>query len=125
MINQKLRRVGAGSMIVDWSIVIGFAGILIAVIGAVIARDRALTNMIHSNHETAVKESSDGDDRLHERINRTRDEMHNQFVRRVDLDGHLLRIENQVSDLRQDMKDERRETNQRLDAVLAAIREGK
>lgn len=108
-------------MVVEWSVVIGFAGIIIAIVGAVIARDRAITNMIHRNHEAALKESNDGDDKLHERINRTRDEMHDQFVRRTDLDGHLQRIEKGVTELRAEMQQERRETNARLDAVLQAV----
>lgn len=108
-------------MVVEWSVVIGFAGILITVVGAVIARDRAITNMIHRNHDAALKESNDGDDKLHERINRTRDEMHDQFVRRTDLDGHLQRIEKGVTELRAEMQQERRETNARLDAVLQAV----
>lgn len=112
-------------MVIEWSILLGAGGFLVALIGGIIARDRQITGMIRDNHNDMLTAVKTGDDTLHERINRTRDEMSSGFVRRVDLDGHLMRIEKQVSDLRQDMKDERRETNQRLDAVLAAIREGK
>lgn len=110
-------------MELDWAIVIGFGGLLVTVVGAVIARDRQLTNMIHRKAEETAAASTAGDDVLHQRINRTRDEMHEHFVKRADLDGHLSRIEQRVSELRQDMKEERRETNQRLDAVLAALRD--
>lgn len=106
---------------VEWAVILGFSGVIITVVGGIIARDRQLTNMIHRNHEDTAHERSQGDEKLHDRINRVRDEMAAGYVRRVDLDGHLQRLEKQISDMRQDMKDERRETNQRLDAVLAAV----
>lgn len=109
-------------MVIEIPVLLGFAGILITLIGAVWARDRALTNMIHTNHEENTKAIKAGDDVLHERINRTRDEMNNGYVRRADLDGHLQRIEKNLESLKADMKDERRETNTRLDVLLAAIR---
>lgn len=108
-------------MVVDWPIIIGFGGLLVTIIGGVIARDRAITNMIHTNHEENTKAIKDGDDVLHERINRTRDDLSNGYVRRADLDGHLGRIETRIGEMRQDMKDERRETNARLDVILAAV----
>jgi hypothetical protein len=37
-----------------------------------------------------------GDDRLHERINRVRDE----FVRRDDLDGHMARVDRALTEMR-------------------------
>lgn len=110
-------------MEVDWGVLVAMGGLAITVVGAVIARDRQLTNMIHRKAEETAATSTAGDDALHQRINRTRDEMHEHFVKRADLDGHLSRIEQRVSELRQDMKEERRETNQRLDAVLAAVRD--
>ncbi|AJD83157.1 hypothetical protein [Paracoccus phage vB_PmaS-R3] len=108
----------------EWGVIFGFAGVIITVVGGVIARDRQLTNMIHRNHEETAQERSLGDEKLHDRINRVRDEMSSGYVRRVDLDGHLQRLERQLGEMRQDMKEERRETNQRLDAVLAAIKGG-
>jgi len=110
-------------MEVDWGVLVAMGGLAITVVGAVIARDRQLTNMVHRKAEETAAASTAGDDALHQRINRTRDEMHEHFVKRADLDGHLSRIEQRVSELRQDMKEERRETNQRLDAVLAAVRD--
>ena len=112
-------------MEVDWAVVIGFGGLLVAIIGGVIARDRQLTNMIHKQAEEQTKASQAGDEVLHERINRTREDISNGYVRRSDLDGHLSRIEQRISEMRQDMKEERRETNARLDAILGAVRDGK
>lgn len=109
-------------MLIETSVVIGFGGLLVTLIGGIIARDRALTNMIHQNHEENTKSIKDGDDVLHERINRTRDEMNNGYVRRTDLDGHLQRIEASLRELKADAKEDRKETNTRLDALLAAVR---
>lgn len=111
-------------MVVEWSVLIGFAGLIVVIVGGVIARDRAITNMIHTNHEETAKAIKEGDDGLHERINRTRDDMSNHYVKRTDLDGHLQRIEKGVAEMRTEMREERRDTNQRLDAVLAAISSG-
>lgn len=58
-----------------------------------------------------------GDDALHERINRVRDE----YVRRVDLDAHLADVKNQIRDLRQDIKEGQKDTNDRLDTLLASV----
>lgn len=106
---------------IDWGVVVSLVALIIAVVGAVIARDRQLTNMIHTNHTENTDAIKAGDDSLHERINRTRDEMSNGYVRRIDMDGHLGRIEKTVENIRKDMKDERHDTNLRLDAVLQAI----
>lgn len=111
-------------MLIETSVVIGFGGLLVTLIGGIIARDRALTNMIHQNHEDATKAINAGDDNLHERINRVRDEMGNAYVKRTDLDGHLQRIETSLKEIKADAKEERREINARLDAVLSAVRKG-
>jgi len=111
-------------MVVDWAVMIGFGTLLVTIVGGVIARDRAITNMIHTNHDENTKAIKDGDDVLHERINRTRDDLSNHYVKRTDLDGLIQRIEKSVTEMRQEMREERRDTNQRLDAVLSAISNG-
>jgi len=59
-----------------------------------------------------------GDDALHERVNDVRD----QYVRRSDLDGHMARIDGSMRDMRADMKEQHRDTQQRLDSVLTALK---
>lgn len=108
-------------MVIEWSVIIGLAALIATIVGGVIARDRAIVRMIHNNHEDATKAIKDGDDVLHERVNRTRDDLSNHYVKRADLDGHLQRIEKSVTDMRQEIREERRDTNQRLDAVLQAV----
>ncbi|MCE7026440.1 hypothetical protein [Jiella avicenniae] len=86
--------------------IIGAAFALIGLIGGFIARDRQLTSTIKM-----------GDDVLHDRINRTRDE----YLRRDDFNAHMGRIETTVSELRHELRDTRRETNERLDAIISAV----
>lgn len=62
-----------------------------------------------------------GDDALHERINRTRDD----YVRRVDLDGHVNQLRDGMKELRDETRESARETNKRLDQVLAALAQDK
>lgn len=62
-----------------------------------------------------------GDDALHERINRTRDDC----VRRVDLDGHVNQLRDGMKELKVETREGTRETNKRLDQVLAALAQEK
>lgn len=63
----------------------------------------------------------DGDDALHERINRTRDE----YVRRVDLDGHVNQLRDGMKELKDETREGTRETNKRLNQVLAVLAQEK
>lgn len=62
-----------------------------------------------------------GDDALHERINRTRDD----YVRRVDLDGHVSQLREGMKELKDETRDSAKETNKRLDQVLAVLAQDK
>ena len=82
-----------------------FIGALIGVIGLIgglIARDRQV-------HKTIAE----GDEKLSNRITRVQE----QYVRRDDLNGHIQTIENSVNQ----MREEQRETNRRIDAVLTTL----
>jgi peptidoglycan hydrolase CwlO-like protein len=81
---------------------IGEAIALIGLIGGIIARDRQLMNTINS-----------GDEKLHDRITKVQSE----YVRRDDLNGHIQSIENSVNQ----MREEQRETNRRIDALLTTL----
>lgn len=110
-------------MDVDPGWIIAAAGAFAAIVGGLIARDRYVLRLI-----------TQGDDKLHERINRTRDE----YVRRDDLDHHVLRLDASVQSLSKDFKEVtkaltddiktiQKEQNSRFDALLIALqkREGK
>lgn len=75
---------------------------LVGLIGGIIARDRQLMNKI-----------SDGDEKLHDRITKVQAE----YVRRDDLNGHIQSIENSVNQ----MREEQRETNRRIDMLLTSL----
>ncbi|MGN8022136.1 hypothetical protein ACTJJ7_15640 [Phyllobacterium sp. 22229] len=94
---------------IQWLIGIS-AGLFTFLGGTIIAAFRSLT---------ASREA--GDNALHDRINRVRDE----YVRRVDHDGQQSRTDDAIKELRDEMREGQRETNRRLDAVLAALAPGK
>jgi uncharacterized membrane protein YhiD involved in acid resistance len=81
---------------------IGWGLTVLAIVGGIILRDRQVMSTIQ-----------DGDDKLHHRINDTRD----QYVRRDDLAQHIQRIEKTVDEMRIEMREQRR-TNERLDSTL-------
>ncbi|MFC3074854.1 hypothetical protein [Shinella pollutisoli] len=77
--------------------VLAIGGIAIGAFRAVGARiDKAVDQM-----REAVK---DGDDQLHERINRLRQDVSDNYVRRVDLDSHMMRLDSAVKEIRDDQK---------------------
>lgn len=85
--------------------IIGTALSLSVVIGGIIARDRQLTRMIQ-----------DGDEKLHDRVNRVREDM----VRRTDLDDHLQRVDKSLQTLDANIREQGRETTRRLDQLIAS-----
>ena len=100
----------------EWEIIAAVAA-LATIIGGVIARDRYVMKQISSGDEAVRDAAQKASDMLHERVNRTRDE----YVRRVDLDSHLTRLDTSMQDLAKEMRDSARNTSQRLDAVLAHL----
>ncbi|KXO76680.1 hypothetical protein [Brucella anthropi] len=62
-----------------------------------------------------------GDDQLHERVNRVRDE----YVRRVDFDDSIKQLRESVKELRDEAREGTKETNKRLDQVLAVLAQDK
>ncbi len=85
---------------IEW--LIGIVIAAVSLIGGIIVRDRQVMRAIN-----------EGDEKLHQRINRVSD----TYVRRDDLNGHIQSIENTVNQ----MREEQRETNRRIDALLAAM----
>jgi hypothetical protein len=81
-------------------------GTLAGIVAAIIASHRSTSDKIQK-----------GDDQLHDRINRVRDE----YVKRVDLDSHMARMETNVKELREENREGTREINRRLDQVLTTL----
>jgi len=58
-----------------------------------------------------------GDDALHSRINQVRDE----YVRRHDMDIQMNQLRESVRELREELRTGLRETNKRLDQIIAVM----
>ncbi|WP_128292025.1 hypothetical protein [Afifella aestuarii] len=128
-----------------WLIGLGvaFLGTLATIVGGAVMRDRQqsekmqtterlLSGKVEDGHEKLGERIREGDNRLDERINRVRDELAESYVRRVDLEGHIARLDSQLQELRSDgkaqskemttrMDAQRQEMTQRFDALMAAI----
>lgn len=77
---------------------------VIAVASVAIGAFRAMSGRLESAMGRMEKAVKDGDDHLHERVNRLRQDVSDNYVRRVDLDGHLKRIDDTMKEVRDDQK---------------------
>lgn len=75
-------------------------GVVFSIAGIAVAALRAVNNRL----DVIVGQIKTGDDQLHERINRVRDDMANGYVRRVDLDSHMKRTDDTLKEMRDDQK---------------------
>jgi len=75
-------------------------GVVLSVVGIAIAALRA----VNARLDNVVEQIKAGDDQLHERVNRVRDDMANGYVRRVDLDSHMKRTDDTLKEMRDDQK---------------------
>ena len=89
--------------------------------GALIAAFRSLSASQKSAEDRLGAAIKDGDDQLHERVNRVRDE----YVRRVDLDDHVRQLRDGMKEMRDETREGLKETNKRLDQVLAVLAQDK
>lgn len=80
------------------------ATFILAIAGIAIGAFRAVSNRIDSAVEKMQKAVKEGDDHLHDRISRVRDDMSENYVRRVDLDSHMKRIDDTQKEIRDDVK---------------------
>ncbi len=89
----------------DLQWLIGIAAtLLLAIAGIAVGAFRAVGGRIDSavdQMRTAVKE---GDDQLHERVNRLRQDVSDNYVRRVDLESHMKRLDDMLKEVRDDQK---------------------
>lgn len=102
----------------DWKWVIGIAVTLTLGWGSIlIGAFWRLVSMIRRVEDEMDNSSKE----LHARINRVREDT----VQKSDLDGHLTRLSNDMREMRQEHREATKDTNARLDALLAAIANGK
>lgn len=101
----------------DWTWLIGFGALFLSGLGMLAGTFRIL-----SDRQTVIADGlRAADNVLHERVNRIREELAREFVRRIDLDGHLGRIDKSLIDLREDQKNAQNETHKRLDTLILAM----
>ena len=86
--------------------ILAVAGFVVTLIGGVITRDRA-----------TLRQIGEGDEKLHERINRLRDDM----VHKEDMNRHLERIDRTLNEMRDEQREQRRDISVRLDRLLAQL----
>lgn len=84
--------------------------VVVAIGGIAIGAFRAMSNRLDAVAKDMRASIKDGDDALHERINRVRDD----YVRRVDLDGHLARIDKKLDDMAKKQDEQSRELLQAI-----------
>lgn len=78
--------------------------VVLAIGGIAVASFRGMSGKLEkavSDMRTAVK---DGDDNLHDRINRLRQDVSDNYVRRVDLESHMKRLDETLKEVRDDQK---------------------
>jgi hypothetical protein len=78
--------------------------LLIAAAGMTIAAFRAVSSRIDRAAEQMRVAVKDVDEQLHERINRLRQDVSDNYVRRADLDSHMTRIDGTLKEVRDDQK---------------------
>jgi hypothetical protein len=74
--------------------------IVIAVATIAIGGFRAFANRL----DAAVSKLTGADDVLHERINRVRQDVSDNYVRRADLESHMKRVDETLKEVRDDQK---------------------
>lgn len=87
----------------DLKWLVGFLVGIVGLIGGFITRDRQMAKQIR-----------EGDERLHARINRVKDE----YVRKDDLDQTVKRLETGMKEMRDEIRHNNSETTKRLDSLI-------
>lgn len=109
------------AIMIEWGAVVGIVGVAITIVGGAVARDRQLVGMVNKAREDAKKDQIECSRAASEQLSVLRGVLSEKYVRRADLDNHVVRLEKQIASLAQDMKEERRETNARLDVILSTV----
>lgn len=107
-----------------WQIVatllLSVGGLLTPIVLAAMARDKSLMTMIAGAKDDMGAQITQATAPLHERVNRVRDE----YVRRDDLAGHLMRVEKHMDEIRAEQRRQYDHTDKRLSEITALIRNG-
>lgn len=88
----------------QWLIGIGLTFVL-AVLGIAIGAFRAMSNRLDKAVSEVRDAVKDGDEKLHERVNRLRQDVSDNYVRRADLESHMSRSDVTQKEMRDDLKE--------------------
>ncbi len=77
---------------------------ILAVAGIAIGAFRAVSNRIDRAVEQMRVSVKEGDEQLHERVNRLRQDVSDNYVRRVDMESHMKRLDETLKEMRDDQK---------------------
>lgn len=91
--------------VVELQWLVGIAvSVIFAIAGIAIGAFRSMSAKLDKAVETMRESVKDGDDQLHERVNRLRQDVSDNYVRRADLDSHMTRIDGTLKEVRDDQK---------------------
>lgn len=77
---------------------------ILAVAGIAIGAFRAVSNRIDLAVEQMRVSVKEGDEQLHERVNRLRQDVSDNYVRRVDMESHMKWLDETLKEMRDDQK---------------------
>ena len=96
------------------AIIAGFCAVA-GVVSGIIIRDRQMQRSISKIGEDFGRNIDQKVNELHERVNRVRDE----YVKRIDLDAHIKRLEQDFRDLRDEIRTSHKENTALLHQLLS------
>ncbi len=91
----------------------GFVVAIIGIVGGVIMRDRQIMDKITQSYDRVNDRMSQAEDRLNERITKVQQD----YVRRDDVKNAMSNFESSINQMREEL----RETNRRIDMFLASL----
>lgn len=92
-------------------------GLVVALIGGVIARDRQLTTMMDEGDRRSAELIASGDQALHDRISRMQD----TYVRSSDLTTHLTYMREHIAKLEVMIHDQSETTARQLNEIMKML----
>lgn len=101
---DRLMKMAVMSQEIQW--LIGVSVALLVAIGTIaITAFRAVGARIEGVIKEMRQAVADGDRELHDRVSRLRQDVSDNYVRRVDLDSHMKRLDDNHKELRADLKE--------------------
>lgn len=78
--------------------------VVLSIAGIAIAAFRSMSTKIDEAMADMRKGIKQGEDTLHDRLNRLRQDVSDNFVRRADLESHMKRLDDTMKEIRDDQK---------------------